>query len=254
MFNKDYLWHSPPALLELPIENIHIWKANLDRSESFVKQMEKSLSDDELSRAKKYHFSRDAEHFIVSRGILRKILSLYLKIKPDQLEFQYGAYGKPYLTENLNKNTIQFNIAHSHSLAVYAFALDVQLGIDVEYICRTPGAEDIFARFFSTYENSVFQKLPMEQRQWAFFRCWTLKEAFIKATGEGLAYPLNQFDVAFAPGEPARLLNIAGNSEEAFQWILKDFTPDSGYISAIALKVKKNSRWNLEFWEWNSDQ
>ncbi len=235
----------PTPELNLSHNSIHIWKAILDQPEPIIQKIEHILSADELVRAKKFYFQRDSERFIISRGILRLILGVYTNRNPVDLIFQYGTHGKPYLEQE-----ICFNMSHSGGLAVYAFTRNVQVGIDVEHIRQMPDAEEIIARFFSSYENSVFRGLPEDQKQEAFFRCWTLKEAYIKAIGDGLAHPLDQFSVSYAPGEPARLLDSA----EA-RWLLKDFIPASGYIAAIALeKNGKDFNWQFLEWTMNSDQ
>ena len=210
---------------------VHIWKAKLDQPEPVISKMGQTLSDDELSRAKKFYFKRDSDKFIVSHGILRHILGDYLNKEPSDLTFKYGIRGKPYLMDD----EICFNMSHSGDIAVYAFARNPEIGVDVERIRNFPEADDIFSRFFSPYENKVFKSLPDEQKQEAFFRCWTLKEAYIKALGDGLAHPLDQFDVSFAPGEPAGLLN-----EESSKWLLKDFVPAPGYMAAVALEKKED--------------
>lgn len=207
--------------------------------------MEQTLSEDELVRAKKFYFERDARRFIISHGILRHILGVYLNMKPSKIAFIYGTYGKPYL----EGDEICFNMSHSDEIAVYAFVRNRQIGVDVERIRNFPEAENIFSRFFSPYENKVFKSLPDEQKQEAFFRCWTLKEAYIKAVGDGLAYPLDKFDVSYAPGEPAGLLNLAGDSRKASEWLLRDFIPAFGYMGAVALE-KENRDLDWQFLEW----
>ena len=119
--------------------------------------------------------------------------------------------------------------------------------IDLEYIRSVPDAEEIAARFFSCQENAVFRALPPEQKQAAFFNCWTRKEAYIKAIGDGLAFSLDQFDVSLSPGEPARLLGIKGSSAAAAHWSLQELTPAPGYVAALAVE---GHGWSLICWQW----
>jgi 4'-phosphopantetheinyl transferase len=129
---------------------------------------------------------------------------------------------------------------------VYAVTRDRSIGIDVEYIRPMPEAEQIVKSFFSVYENNVFQHLPLCQKQLAFFNCWTRKEAFVKAIGDGLSLPLDRFDVSLIPGEPARLLGIKGD-RSLTRWSLQDLTLDPGYVAALAVEGQS---WNLSCWEW----
>lgn len=197
-------------------------------------------------RAELFHFEQDRKRFIVGRGVLRTILALYLGTEPSRLQFCYGPHGKPYLADRLGDATLRFNLAHSHELALYAFTRGREIGVDLEYIRYMPGVEQIAARFFSTRENAVLHALPTSQKQEAFFNCWTLKEAYIKAIGNGLAQPLDKFDVSLAPGEPARLLSVEGAPEEASRWSLKALTPAPGYVAALAVE---GHDWRLTYWQ-----
>jgi 4'-phosphopantetheinyl transferase len=124
-----------------------------------------------------------------------------------------------------------------------------ELGVDIECIHAIPDAEQIAARYFSAHENAVLRSLPANQKQEAFFNCWTRKEAYIKAIGDGLAQPLAEFDVALAPGEPARLLRIKDNAQAAARWSIQALTPAPGYVAAL---VVKGHDWQLKCWQWSS--
>ena len=144
------------------------------------------------------------------------MLGHYLDKSPADIEFSYSEYKKPYCPSD----AIQFNLAHSKETALFAFCLTADLGIDIEKIRPIKDAEGIAARFFAPAEYSRFRALPVEERNEAFFSCWTRKEAFIKAVGEGLSFPLADFDVTFSHGERARLNSIRGSREEARNWSL----------------------------------
>ena len=229
-----------------PLSNadVHIWCASLDCSAPYMKKLELTLSEDEIIRANRFHFQRDRRRFVVGRGTLRAMLGLYLNRRPDQMKFRYGVHGKPYLAED---NGICFNLAHSHELAVYAFTRCRQVGVDLEYIRPIPDFEQISASFFSPRENSVLSSLPIDQRQEAFFNCWTRKEAYIKAIGDGLVHPLDQFDVSLAPEEPVRLLSVANAPEECSRWELRTFAPAPEYVAAVAVE---GHNWQPRFWQW----
>jgi 4'-phosphopantetheinyl transferase len=144
-------------------------------------------------------------------------------------------------------DTIQFNLSHSHGTALYAVSRGREVGVDLEFIRCDLEAEQIAERFFSHSENETLRALPLSLRTYAFFLCWTRKEAYIKARGEGLSLPLDQFDVSLIPGEPAALLSTRSYSDEALSWSLRNLSPASGYAAALATKARD---WTLSCWQW----
>ena len=228
-------WRSPPSTLTLTSNDVHVWLAKLDSPAMRVQKMAQCLIEDERKRAERFNFRRDRKRFIVARGVLRMILSRYLHIEPNRVQFSYGPHGKPYLAERLGDGALRFNLAHSHEFALYAFTLGREIGVDIEYLRALPDADQIAKRFFSARENAALQALSTNQRQQAFYNCWTRKEAYVKAIGKGLAQPLDQIEVSLAPGESARLLKIEGTREEGSRWSLYSLTPVAGYVAAVAV-------------------
>jgi len=229
----EYPSFPPSDRLTLPGDEVHVWFAALDRPTISLDELAQTLSRDERMRAEQFHFDRDRNRFIVGRGMLRNILSLYVKIEPKLLRFAYGAYGKPRLMGNSAGDGIRFNLAHSQGFAIYGFARGREIGVDLEHIHQIPELEDIAARFFSARENAVLRALPKSEKQAAFFNCWTRKEAYIKAIGDGLAHPLDKFDVSLTSDEPARLLRVEGDAQEAARWSLESLEPAPGYVAAV---------------------
>lgn len=241
-------WSAPPQLL-LPERNqVHVWCAALDRPEWLVNSLWNTLAPDERERAKRFHFRRDSEHFIIARGLLRNIVGRYSGIEPGALRFCYGPYGKPALAEELNAAMIRFNVSHSHGLALFAIARGREIGVDLEYARRGPSQEHIAERFFSRQEVAALRALPADMQAEAFFSCWTRKEAYIKARGEGLSLPLDQFDVSLTPGEPAALLSTRCDPQEASRWSLRELNPASNYVAALAVE---GHGWELKRWLWS---
>jgi 4'-phosphopantetheinyl transferase len=240
-------WKTPSLKTLLLRNDIHIWQAALDLPIADIQMFKETLSVDEMKRAKRFHFDRDRNRFIVRRGILRAILGRYLNVDPSKVQFCYGKNGKPMLYETVENETVCFNLSHSEGLALYAFNQDHELGVDIEHVRDILGMEQIARRFFSVKENAIFCSLPTGMRKEAFYNCWTRKEAFIKAIGKGLTFALNTFDVTFAPGEPAKLLDIVDNLEEAAHWSIHTLALTNGFIGAIA--VKKHSC-SLSYWKW----
>jgi len=219
-----------PARYEISGDEVHIWSAFLDRPTS---EFYGWLSTDEIQRAERFLFEKDRNRFIVCHGILRNILSGYLDIEP--VRFCRGKNDKPALVSRPDKDKLHFNLSHSEGIALYALTRNREIGVDIEYLRDIPEMEKLAERFFSPRENEVFQILSESRRQPAFFNCWTRKEAFIKATGDGLPFPLDRFDVSLVPDEPARLISIQGDAGAAARWSLYDLRPAAGYAAAFAM-------------------
>jgi 4'-phosphopantetheinyl transferase len=204
------------------------------------------LARDEQARAERFHFERDRRRFIVARAALRTLAGRYLGLEPRCVQFRYGPYGKPYFSNDPDRSELRFNLAHSNELAVYAFACGREVGVDVEYLHPVPAAEQIAQQFFSNSEHASFRLLPDSHKLDAFFNCWTRKEAYIKALGEGLSHPLDQFQVSLIPDEPARLLKVDGFPAEVDRWHMTSFMPASGYVGAL---VAEGLDVHVEYWQ-----
>jgi 4'-phosphopantetheinyl transferase len=241
------VWRSTLEQLVLTDTDVHVWQTTLDRPQPFIDRLLPTLSAEEQERANRFHFERDRRRFVVGRGVLRALIGRYLHLPAATVQFEYSEYGKPALASAMDEPDFQFNVSHSRALALFAFTRRRQIGVYVEFIRPLEDADDIAARFFSARESEVFRQLPAQQKQAAFFDCWTRKEAFIKAVGEGLSHPLDQFDVAFAPGRPARLLHVAGGENKADRWRLRALYPAPRYAAAL---VVEGHEWRLSCWQW----
>lgn len=216
----------------LPTNEVHVWRASLERPAQIVQRMRRLLSSDERDRADRYRFERDRSRYIVGRALLRELLGRYLDTDPSQLEFSYGEFDKPALPAGP-----WFNVSHSGPVALYAFSNVGEVGIDVELDDSDFTHERVAERFFSPSEISVLGSLPLEAQPRAFLTCWTRKEAFIKARGDGLSLALDSFDVTLAPDTPAALTRTAWSDEEPGQWHLDDLSDhNAGYIAAVAIR------------------
>jgi 4'-phosphopantetheinyl transferase len=198
-------WKSPTGELRLSGHKVHVWQASLNASSLLIQRLQQFLTEEEVVRASRFAFERERHHFIVARGVLRAILSRYLRVDPGYLRFDTNAYGKPSLALPRGELRLNFNLAHSHELALYVFTYAGEVGIDVEYMRADFDFEELATSSFSPYEQSIFRALPEAAKQQAIFRCWTRKEAYIKAKGKGLSIPLDLFDVSLGPGEPPSL-------------------------------------------------
>jgi 4'-phosphopantetheinyl transferase len=234
-------WLAKPQELTLKDGEVHIWWAPLSLEAAVLERMRLSLSADEKSRADRFVFAGDRDHFVAARGILRELLGSYAGTAPAELKFDYGSQGKPELSPT--HPPIRFNLSHSHGLAVYAFARERQLGIDLELIQPEFAGDEIAERYFSSSELAELRALPPQTRAEGFFLCWTRKEAYVKARGEGLKISLASFDVSLTPGKQEKLL-----SDDALRWQLHSFQPAPQYVGAL---VAENGVSHLNHWEWN---
>ncbi|HKF97325.1 MAG TPA: 4'-phosphopantetheinyl transferase superfamily protein, partial [Steroidobacteraceae bacterium] len=193
------------------------------------------LSDAERQRAGRFAFDRDRCRFVVARARLRQLLGARLNVRPDSVELVYGAHGKPALGR-FTDSDLRFNLSHSAETAVYVFALGREVGIDVEAIRAIPDADEIAARLFSRRENKAYLALDPRDKPLGFFNCWTRKEAFIKALGDGLRHPLDRFDVSLAPTEPAKILRVGSARGDRCGWSMESFSPAPGLVAAVVVE------------------
>jgi 4'-phosphopantetheinyl transferase len=250
--NPTQSWSSPPDQPVLGARDVHVWRVSLEQREASVERLRQLLSSDETARADRFHFNIDRRHFIVARGCLRTILSRYLEIAPAEIQFSYADHGKPQIASAITPDQqLKFNLAHSGGLALYAFTLVGEIGVDLEHIRPEFTGDDIARRFFSATEVARLDKLPAQARHEAFFNCWTRKEAFIKAKGVGLSLALDQFDVTLAPAEPAALLRTCWDEHEAPRWSLQTIEVGSGYAGAVAIEAHD---WQLSCWQFDEEK
>lgn len=231
----DIHWPFPDCVPTLRSSTIHVWCAFLDQPGIVRDQLGKALSEDECNRARQFRFDRDRHRYIVGRGVLRDILGRYLGLPAEMLKFEYGDFGKPRLASASGHRAIRFNVAHSDALAVYAVSLGHEVGVDVERVRPIPELLSIAKQFFSPREYAALLALPDNSREDAFFNCWTRKEAYLKAGGQGLSEPLDQFDVSI--DDKAELLAVRNASEEPRQWELTALVPAPGYKAALAVRA-----------------
>jgi 4'-phosphopantetheinyl transferase len=191
------------------------------------------LSEGELQRAYRFASDRDRRRFAVARAGLREQLAARLGRRPEAIKLVCGAQGKPALEQRRGDPDLRFNVSHCDDVAVYAFSRGREIGVDIEEVRHMDDADDIAMRFFSHRENEAYLALAPNDRALGFFNCWTRKEAFVKALGEGLSHPLDSFDVSLAPGEPARFLRIESASPDGNDWSMESFSPVRGFVAAV---------------------
>jgi 4'-phosphopantetheinyl transferase len=237
-----------------PSENqVDIWQIPISGQDG-VEHCRQLLSPDEARRADAFHFEKHRRRFIASHTAMRQILGLSTEIAAEELAFSYGEKGKPEFAGEQKKSGIKFNLSHSEDIAVLAVTRGLTVGIDIEWINPEFATEEIARRFFAAGEVQHLQSLPATEQSNAFFACWTRKEAYVKALGDGLFVPLDSFEVAFGPGVPAALLQVVVDPGETGRWSMYDVEVPQGYRAALVVEGKghrlRHMKWQearLEF-------
>jgi 4'-phosphopantetheinyl transferase len=242
-------WQPAPISVEASTEEVHLWLASIDIAAAEVELLHEILANDERERAARFHFERDRNRFIAGRGLLRILLGRYLRKPPADVSFGYGANGKPFVSGL--ENRFYFNLSHSAGLALYGFTLGHRIGVDVENVDHSLDVESIASRFFSAQEVAVLMALPPGQRRKAFFACWTRKEAYIKARGEGLSFGLTDFSVSVAPSDPPALLNVRREPGETARWRYLPIDAGSSYVAAAAVEAEVSPR--TQYWQFRQE-
>jgi 4'-phosphopantetheinyl transferase len=221
-----------PVVASLELAEIHLWEFPLAVSDPVRATLQAWLSEEERARASRFHFEADARRFAVARGSLRSILGAYSGSAACDLKFVYSQPGKPRLADE--RTRLRFNLSHSGERGLLAVASGREVGADIEAMRKNVEFDQLAERFFSEHERDTLRRLPPEKKVPAFYRCWTSKEAFLKALGIGLSRSLSSFDVALVG--PAGLLATRPDPAEARLWSLFEHEAAAGYAAAVAVE------------------
>jgi len=228
---------------------VHFWQIDLSYDRKRVEVCRRLLSKDETERADRFHLEKHRARFIAARGAMRMILALYADLQPHQVRFFYGTNGKPEMAADLNNCELKFNLSHSRDRALFAVAARSRVGVDIEFIDHNVATEYIARRYFSSGEVRTLRALPAPQQAVAFFSCWTRKEAYTKAVGEGLSLALDSFEVAFMPELSASLVRTHACPDDRSQWRIYDIPTTQDYAAAIAVEGT-NHNLQQQQWDW----
>jgi 4'-phosphopantetheinyl transferase len=232
-------WSAPPELLELPDGEVHVWRASLDLDSGWLAELRTSLAPGEIERANRYVFESDRLRYEAGRGILRRLLSRYHNCPPAAFEIHTNPFGKPVVDGD-----ICFNLSHSGPLAVYVFARNSGVGIDLEQIRTDVECVEIAGRYFTGAELGELVATPKETRNEAFFRGWTRKEAYVKALGRGLSTSLSSFEVGITNQD-----TLLGSDSDNIGWVVKSFVPHQNFVGSVVTSGQESQ---FSWWEFST--
>ncbi len=233
---SELQFDSKPAL-QLSPRVLNLWCIEIDRWLPVVERLAQYLSPEEAARSRRFLREVDRQRFVISHAAVRTILGAYLGAPPNRVELTVRVGGKPELASSPPFPPLCYNLSHSEEMAMVAVALDREVGVDIERLRPFLDIEEIVERYFAPGEQATWRELPDRERLDAFFRCWTRKEAYLKARGIGLSSGLDQVEVSFAPGETARLLRDQSLGQLSDGWQMYDVSPPGkGYMAACVVE------------------
>lgn len=246
--DESTVWIESSAVSAPAAGEIHLWRIALAGRLGDESRLRQWLSPEESAQADRFHFARDQRRFVIRRAVLRQILAACLGINPLSVQFELGAHGKPAIADQPSVGRLRFSCSHSGDWALIALARDLELGVDLEEYRPMTDAEDVAKKYFSAVEISELASLPSALKTVGFFNCWTRKEAFIKALGMGLYYPLDRFAVSLSPKKPAALLTVADDPDALQKWNLISFAAVPNYSAALVFAGKSAA---LKLFTWS---
>lgn len=243
------VWREISKIPPVAPAEIHVWRINLVRPPAEIARLQNILSAAEKKQAARFHFAHDQRRFVIRRAALRQLLATQLGLRPEEIEIDSANFQKPKIAAAQNCRQLRFSSSHSADWALIALAQNCEVGVDVEQHRTLPDAADLVNNFFSDWEIIEFERLPEPARTEGFFNCWTRKEAFVKALGLGLAHPLKQFSVTLAPGQPAALVSVAGDSAAREKWRMVSLDVAPAHAAALVFETGPSTVRCFE-WRW----
>ena len=222
----------PPRVVRHPCDEVHVWRLWIDASTSVVSLVEASLSEQEQIRAAKFRYKEDQSRYVLGRGMLRHILASYVAARPADIVFSANEFGKPFLDQRFASSGIYFNVSHSKNLVVIGVAFERQIGVDVEFVRPLSDLDSVARRCFTDFERELLAG-ELDLKTSSFFRCWTRKEAFVKAIGKGLSVPLNSFTASLPRGLTSGRLPSNPEQSPIKRWWITDLDVPPEYRCAL---------------------
>jgi len=229
------MWQKAPDLLYLNFNEVHLWLVDCQPYFSKINNLFTILSPEEQAKADRFKFAIHRQRFIINRANLKIILSKYLQLKPTEIKFKYGSKGKPFLEDQLNYLNLKFNLSHSDNLAIYGISQDL-IGVDLEKINQQVRYVELAERFFCHSEFKTISQLVYPQNYYGFYLAWTSKEAYLKATGEGLSGGLDSVELALNIADnKAKIIGIKNQNNFPNNWQLYNLKLDENFLLSVAI-------------------
>ncbi len=244
--SAEQIWSDGPRIPRLARSDLHLWLVSLDRPWTTCSNLESLLAADERLRAGRFRAELDRQRWVVARATLRAMLGRYLDAHPSQVPLGRTPFGKPVLLGESRE--LDFSLSHADGLALIAIARGHRVGVDLELVRAISELDRIAMRCFTPRERAEQRAQVGPARLLAFFNGWTRKEAFTKATGEGLSRDLRGVEVTVTPGEPAQLRSLDGRDEDAARWFVRDVSPTPGFVGAV---VAEGERFAVHRFRWS---
>lgn len=241
------VWREISEIPPVAPREIHVWRINLVRPPAEIARLKNILSDHEKKQAARFHFAHDQRRFIVRRAVLRQLPANQLGLAPKEIKIDSATFQKPKIAAAQNSQRLKFSTSHSGDWALIALAQNCEVGVDVEQHRPLPDAAGLVENFFSDWEIAEFTRLPEPTRTEGFFNCWTRKEAFVKALGLGLAYPLKEFSVTLAPGQPAALMKVSDDANAREKWCMTSLDVAPAHAAALVFEAGSSA---IRCFEW----
>ena len=243
-------WLDPPKSLALPQGEVHVWRGIVDLPPSRLQVYQEILSSEEQARARRFRFPQHQTRFMTTRGMLRFLLGHYLTLAPQDIELDAGPQGKPFV-KTPGSRPLHFNVSHSQKVALFAFSHDSEVGIDVEGSKARLDHLGVGQRIMSAQEHQWLQSLPVSKQKAAFLACWTRKEAFVKALGSGLNFPMKDLTLTFLPHQSPTIVHIANPDLASRPWAVFPIYPRVRYAAALVVAGTPHTVkfWNFDGWK-----
>lgn len=242
-------WLAPPNNMDLDPTVAHVWRIELDRPPVPVDTLRALLSPQEKARADRLIRPIYRKRFATSRGLLRVLLAKYTNIGAADLLIEEEELGKPYLARAQNERGLSFNVSHSEDRALLGVTVGNRLGVDIEMVKSSRDLRGLARRYFAAAEIETLEGCSEENRLSTFYTYWCRKEAFLKAKGSGLRFPLNQVDVSAPPSPHIEILEPGSGSGELTRWTIHDLRPYPNFAGAVCLDSQETV---LRLWDWSS--
>ena len=236
--------------MRLDENEIHLWLTDLNAVDGELLPAYRSLmTGEELERNRRYRFERHRFADCVTRALVRTVLSRYADVTPDAWRFARGDHGKPEIAVPEPELPFRFNLSHSRRYVVCAVGLRRDLGVDIECTERRNALPEIAERYFAPSEVEALFALPENRRNARFFDYWTLKEAYMKASGEGIALGLANFSFDLSDSVNIRIGFTSAIDESPGDWRFRLFSPARDHRLAVARRTGGGETFTLRLFE-----